>query len=182
MFHYSTDEIRSIMTMRILDERYGIEQDPVLYEYILNHLTDNDITVMDLLAESNEMLDFAYEERYIPEGIVNDAICFNYFYVGAFHIPGLMPYIHHPLFEEFIDRVQIFKKYHISHTDGIELIYLPHSRFSESAEATDLIFAKQPATFLLGMQDNGALSFYEIVEFLLDFRESVKNIKKLIEG
>lgn len=181
MFLYSTDDIRRKMTMLRIEEKYAIkDDDPILYQYIENHVIDDDISFADIMSEANLMLDFEYEERHVPSIIAEEhSINYNYYFTGVFHIPGLMPYVNHPLFEAFINEVQILKR--DNYANGIEMIYLPYSRFAESKDSTDLDFGNQPATLLIGLQDTGGLDVFDMVEFLLEFRISMNHIKQLIE-
>ncbi|MES9681654.1 hypothetical protein ABWK22_01735 [Gottfriedia acidiceleris] len=171
---------RNLLVQMIVKE-HEID-DPGLIHFLKHNVTeDNDLYLHDLFESLMYMWDFYFEQIHVPHQICEEHTeGYGYYIVGAVRIPGLLPYVNHPSFIEFTRGLEIIEK--SAYGNLIELVYLPDSLVAANEDPTWSEFAKQPATFMIGMQDNGGLSIHDNIRFLKELRGIAYYIKWLIEG
>lgn len=169
--------------VQMLQVKHSITDEGFLY-YLRTAINDEGDLYYNCIEECFPYLfDFRYEPIVVPEQIHDDhADGWNYYILGALRIPDLLPYVNHPAFSEFTQAIQTVEW--LGGGNVIEFVYLPDSKM-----ATDHLddpvykkFATQPATFMIGMQDNGGMDIDTTVKFMLELREVNKYIMTLING
>ncbi|MGG1071313.1 hypothetical protein ABE178_16025 [Priestia megaterium] len=180
MFKYSAAEIKKNLFIQTIELKHGIE-DARFVDFLRNSLDDDmDLYLHDIYNSLDLMFDFHFEWIDVPNAIHEEhADGWNYYIIGAFRIPELLPYANHPAFIEFTRNIQLL------HSKGggnlVEFVYLPDSTMATSEEPIFREFARQPATFMIGMQDNGGIDVHTTIEFLLELREINEYIYLLLE-
>jgi hypothetical protein len=174
-------EAKRNLFIQMLVRRHEIS-DPGFITYLKQSLTDeNDLYLHDLADALSHMFDFHFEWIDVPHQVHDDhAEGYNYFIVGAIRIPSLLPYAEHPLFIEFTRNLEIYQS--SGSGNCVELVYLPDSKIATDPDPAHHSFARQPATFMVGMQDNGGMDIHTTIDFLMELRGINHFIKLLVEG
>lgn len=166
----STMEAKINLRVQMISRSLKIN-DVEFLDYLRNSIDDEgDLYIHSLSDCLINFLKVPFNFVEIPERILQDHLeGWEYYIVGAIHIPSLMPYVQHPSFVEFTRNLEIFE-YGVGSADLIEFIYLPESLIATSEDSEYRNFANQPATFMVGIQDNGGIDLETSVQFMLQLK------------
>lgn len=183
MLKFSCDQIRETLRVYSLIKKFDIE-DESLIQYLKHSVTsDGDLYLHNIADAFDILFEFDFEYVDVPGRILEDHAegGYNYYILGAIRIPSLLPYTNHPSFIEFTRHLEIIESGpYVGNL--VEFVYLPDSIFASSTDSLYKYFGKQPATFMMGMQDNGGLDLESTVQFLLELKEVNNKIIQLIRG
>lgn len=163
----STMEAKINLKVQMISRKLSIN-DVGFLDYLRKSIDEEgDLYIHSLCDCLINFLEVPFNFIEIPERILQDHLeGWEYYIAGAIHIPSLMPYVQHPSFVEFTRNLEIFE-YGCGNADLIEFIYLPESLIATSEDPEYRNFANQPATFMVGIQDNGGIDLETNVQFML---------------
>lgn len=174
-------EAKRNLLVQLLVKKHCIDDSELIHFLKASITEDNDLYLHDLADALTYMLDFDFDWVNVPGQILDDhAEGYNYYIIGAIRIPSLLPYANHPAFIEFTRHLEVYQS--SGSGNCVEFVYLPDSTFATNPDPEYHNFARQPATFMVGMQDNGGMSLNDTIEFLMELREVNDFIKLLVEG
>ncbi|MEX3713456.1 hypothetical protein ABFV99_13725 [Cytobacillus horneckiae] len=183
MLKFSSDQIRETLKVYRLIKKFDIADESLIH-YLKHSVTSDGDLYLHGIADACEILfEFDFEYVQVPEQILEDYAenGLNYYILGAVHIPAILPYTEHPAFIEFTRHLEIIEN-SVYEGNLVEFVYLPDSVFASSTDSLYQYFGRQPATFMMGMQDNGGLDLESTVQFLLELKEVNNKIIQLIRG
>lgn len=156
-------------------------KDNRIINFVQNKIIDQNFFMDDFMNSALELLDIEYEEMMV-DGDVHDELTMGYEYYihGIFRVPGLLPYLDHPLFNTFLDHIEIRLRNDYSST--IELAYVPHTDLLGEDNEKYKEFIDQPATFMLGGTGGGDSDTKLVYSFLVLFLHFNDALRALIEG
>ncbi|MFE4029244.1 hypothetical protein ACFX4N_24105 [Priestia sp. YIM B13551] len=169
----STLKARKTFFIQILAKDHGIEDERFIE--FLHAYVDEETTELDYpyILETMELFfEFHFDWVEVPYDVHDEYVNgWNYQIIGAIHIPELMKYINHPKYPTFIEGFDIVQDNVVGDGNLIEFVHLPTSELSNSGEGYIRDFANQPATFIIGIQEETGISLEETVEFLLELKK-----------
>lgn len=183
MLKYSAAVAKINLKVQLLQRKHEITDEGFL-KYLKTSIDEEGELYIHAIEDAFPYLfDFYVESVPVPTEIFEDhADGWNYYIAGVLHIPALLPYVHHPSFIEFTRAIETIES--LGYGNLIEFVYLPDSKMltDHQDESVYQQFASQPATFMIGMQDNGAMNMDTTIKFMLELREINSCIMKLIHG
>lgn len=179
MIGISAMELRKRLYVKGIMQEYNVKDERL--RKVLERITteDLDMFLSEYDVYTDHIFDFEIEHIHIPSKIHQDhAEMYNYYMPLAFQIPGLMQYTGRALLDEFGNAITVVNQFGGGNT--LEFVYLPTSNFATSDEPGHRELASYPASFMIGIQDNGCTRPENIIQFLMQLREINDHIMELI--